>query len=245
MPETVSEVDPATADLPHLVLIPGLLCDHNLWVHQIYHLHDIVQTHVAEVSAHDNMHDMAAAVLAAAPPTFVLGALSMGGYIALEIMRQAPERVERLALMDTSARPDTPERTRRRLALIERAKAGRFRDVMPRLLPFQIHPDRQFDEVLTNTLFAMADRIGPEAFMRQESAIMNRIDSRPFLAAIKCPTLLVVGREDALTPPEVLMEIQAQIPGSRLAIIEECGHLPPIEAPQTITTLLRYWMTYG
>jgi pimeloyl-ACP methyl ester carboxylesterase len=228
-----------------LLLLPGLLCDRALWECQVRHLGDVAESQVADLSGADSVAALAASVLAAAPPRFALAGLSMGGYVAFEIMRQAPERVIKLALLDTSARPDAPETLSRRRGLIELARSGRFRGVTPRLLPLLIHPDRQFETELTGSVMAMAARVGQEAFVRQQTAIMGRPDSRPGLEVIACPTLVLGGREDALTPPSVLAEIADAIPGARYVIIEDCGHLPPLERPHAVSALLRQWLIYG
>ena len=227
-----------------LLFLPGLLCDRALGECQVRHLADIADSRVMDVTREDSVAALAASVLAGAPPRFALAGLSMGGYVAFEILREAPERVIRLALVDTTARPDTPEQQSRRRGLIGLARSGRFRGVTPRLLPLLIHPDRQSDTPLTTTVMAMAERVGQEAFVRQQTAIMGRPDSRPGLSAIGCPTLAIGGREDALTPPELLAEIAGAIPGARHVIIEECGHLPPLERPHAVSALLRQWLTY-
>jgi pimeloyl-ACP methyl ester carboxylesterase len=236
--------EPTAGTLP-LILLPGLLCDRALWDHQVRHLAEVAEPAVADLTGHDSVAALADSVLSRAPLCFALAGLSMGGYVALEIMRRAPERVLKLALVDTSARPDSPEQQSRRRGLIELARSGRFRGVTPRLLPLLIHPDRQSDGDLVNGIMGMALRVGQEAFVRQQTAIMSRPDSRPGLAAIRCPTLVVGGREDALTPPPLLAEIAAGIPGARHAIIEECGHLPPMERPHALTALLRDWLIYA
>jgi pimeloyl-ACP methyl ester carboxylesterase len=229
---------------PPLLFLPGLLCDRALWECQVRHLADLVDSRVVDLTREDSVGALAQAVLAGAPPRFALAGLSMGGYVAFEMLRQAPERVVRLALVDTTARPDTPEQVSRRRGLIGIARAGRFRGVTPRLLPLLIHPDRQSDTALTASVMAMAERVGQEAFVRQQTAIMGRPDSRPGLPAIGCPTLVIGGREDALTPPERLAEIAGAIPGARHVIIEECGHLPPLERPHAVSALLRHWLLY-
>lgn len=228
-----------------LLLLPGLLCDAVLWRHQLTNLADLVAATVADLSAADSMEALARSVLAEAPERFALAGLSMGGYVAFEIMRQAPERVTRLALLDTTARPDTAEQTERRKALIYLTQDGRFNQVMPRLLPMLIPPARRDDRALVETVVGMADRIGADAFVRQQTAIMHRSDSRPSLPAIGCPTLVLGGREDALTPPEVMAEIAAGIPGARHLIIDQCGHLSPLERPEEVTWLLRGWLLEG
>ena len=231
-------------DTPPLLFLPGLLCDRALWENQTRHLADIAESRVMDITHADSVEALAAAVLAEAPPRFALAGLSMGGYVAMEIMRRAPERVSRLALVDTTARPDSDEQRSRRRGLIALARSGKFRGVTPRLLPLLIHPDRQADHDLTTTIMSMAERVGQEAFIRQQTAIMARPDSRPGLAAVSCPALVVGGREDALTPPALVGEIADLIPGARHVIIEECGHLPPLERPHALSALLRHWMLY-
>lgn len=226
-----------------LVLIPGLLCDHALWAHQLANLDDIADMTVADVSRDDSIAGMARTVLADAPDRFALAGLSMGGYVAHEIMRRAPGKVDRLALLDTSARPDTPEQSSRRRGLIELAEKGRFKGVTPRLLPLLVHPDRQQDEPLTDAVMGMAARIGKDAFLRQQHAILGRIDSRPQLEGYAAPTLVLVGRQDALTPVAAGEEMAGLIPDATLVVIEECGHLSTMERPEQTTAALRDWLT--
>jgi pimeloyl-ACP methyl ester carboxylesterase len=240
MPAPGSEAMP---DRIPLVLIPGLLCDRALWERQIADLGDVAESSVADVTRDDSMAAMARSVLADAPETFALAGLSMGGYVAHEIMRQAPDRVTRLALIDTSAHPDTPEQRSRRRGLIELAELGRFKGVTPRLLPLLIHPDRQDDEALTAAVMDMAARVGKEGFLRQQRAILGRIDSRPYLGGYAVPTLIVVGRQDALTPPAAAEEMAERIPDAELVVIEDCGHLSTMERPDEVTGALRAWLT--
>lgn len=227
-----------------LVLVPGLLCDNRLWRHQAEHLADLADPMIADITNCASVLEMARTVLDAAPPggRFALTGLSMGGYVALEIMRIAPERISRLALLDTSARADTPERTATRRELIELSHEGRFDEVPRKLLPNIVHPDRLDDERLTSTVFAMAKAVGPEAFVRQEEAIIGRPDSREDLPSIACTTLVLCGREDALTPVRLHEEMAALIPGSRLHVIDECGHLSALERPEEVTAALREWL---
>lgn len=225
-----------------LILIPGTLCDAALWRHQIDHLGDVAEVSVADHTRHDSMAEIARAILASPPPRFALAGLSMGGFVAFEIMRQAPERVDRLALFDTSARPDAPEMVQRRHDLTQLTTIGQFKGVTPRLLPSFIHPDRLDDEALCRTITEMAERVGPEAFVRQQTANAARPDSRPGLARIVCPTLVACGRQDALTPLALSQEIAQGIPNSTLVVIEDCAHLPTLERPQAVTSLLRYWL---
>lgn len=226
-----------------LVLLPGLLCDAALWRGQIEDLADLAEPWVADLARDDSMTAMAQRVLADAPARFALAGLSMGGYVAQAIMRAAPERVLRLALLDTGARADTAEQTARRHGLIELAERGEFRGVTPRLLPLFLHPDRLSDKDLTGAVAEMAARVGKDAFLRQQRAIMSRPDGRPSLPAIKCPTLVLCGREDQLTPLELHEEIAALISGARLEIVEHCGHLSTMERPWEVSVLLRQWLT--
>lgn len=225
-----------------LVLLPGLLCDAALWAHQTTHLADLADMQVADLTQDDSMAAMAARVLRSAPPKFALAGLSMGGYVAQEVMRQGRDRVLKLALMDTSARNDTPEQSTRRHALIEMAKIGKFKGVTPRLLPLLIHKDRLTDAPLVKIVMDMAEAVGRDAFFRQQSAILGRIDSRPDLAKIECPTVVVCGRQDALTPYDLSVEIATGIRGATLVAVEDCGHLSTLEKPEAATAVLRYWL---
>ena len=225
-----------------LLLLPGLLCDAALWQHQIKALKDIADIRVADLTKQDSMSALAEAALAKAPEKFALAALSMGGYVALEIMRQAPERVTKLCLIDTSARADTDDQKKRRTMLLVMAKKGQFKGVTPRLLPMLIHPDRMEDTELTGIVMTMAERVGREAFNNQQTAILNRIDSRPTLKTIKCPVQVIGGEQDALTPPDIVTEIAHGIKGAKLALIENCGHLSPLEQPDEVTELMKEWL---
>jgi pimeloyl-ACP methyl ester carboxylesterase len=197
---------------------------------------------VPDLTQDETIAGMAARVLAEAPERFALCGLSMGGYVALEIMRQAPERVERLALLDTQARPDDAEARQRRLSLMALAEQGFFPDVTSRLLPLFIHTDRLKDESLVGTIADMARTVGKDAFLRQQRAIMGRIDSRPSLPAIACPTLVLCGRQDALTPAHLHEELAAAIADATLVILPHCGHLSPMEQPEAVTAQLRAWL---
>lgn len=225
-----------------LILLPGLLCDSILWAHQVVHLADRAAPQVANLTQDDHVAAMARRVLDHAPERFALAALSMGGYVAFEIMRQAPERVSRLCLIDTSARPDTEEQARRRRGLLALARTGKFKGVTPRLLPQLIHHDRIDEPELANAVMDMAERVGQAAFLRQQSAILARPDSRPTLASIRCPTLAICGEQDQLTPPELSQEIAAGAPNARLELIPDCGHLAPMERPERVTALMREWL---
>jgi pimeloyl-ACP methyl ester carboxylesterase len=225
-----------------LVLVPGLLCTGALWAPQLEALGDDADIAVADHTRHDSMAAIARSILEAAPPRFALAGLSMGGYVAYEIVRQAPDRVLRLALLDTGSRADTPERAAARHELIATAEREGVRRAQQILMPVLIHKSRLADRPLVETIEQMADDTGLEAFKRQQAAIMTRPDNRPFLAAIACPTLVLVGREDALTPVELSQEIAAGIPGAKLEIVPECGHLSTMEQPEAVSRALRAWL---
>lgn len=233
--------------MPHkvlepLVLIPGLMCTADLFRTQITVLGGDRDIMVADHSRSDSMAGIAADVLAAAPPRFALAGLSMGGYVALEILRRSPDRVARLALLDTSARPDLPEQSERRRELVAAAGQRGVRFVQKTLLPMLVTPATLADEALVERILAMADDTGLEGFKRQQAAIIGRPDNRLFLGAISCPTLVVVGAEDKLTPLKVAEEIRDGIAGSHLEVIGGAGHLSPLERPEEVTKALARWL---
>ena len=224
-------------------MLPGLLCDAQLWQPQVEALSDIADIWIADHSRADTMAGVARDVLADAPfACFALAGLSMGGYIALEMLRQAPQRVARLALLDTAAGADLPQQTQTRMEFIALAKRGDFARVTETLLPLLIHPSRLRERSLTDTIKSMAVNTGKGAFLRQEHAIMSRADSRALLATIACPTLVLCGRQDALTPLARHEEIAAGIEGARLEVIEDCGHLSTLERPTEVNAALRRWL---
>ena len=228
---------------PALVLVPGLLCDERLWRHQADGLSDLAgRVLVPDVTGHDSVAGMARSILRTAPERFALAGLSMGGYVSLEVVRQAPDRVEALALLDTSARPDTREQTEARLALIELARAGRFDEVWRTLLPKIVHQDRTEEPEIRSAVREMAHAVGPDGFERQEQAIIGRPDSREDLPSIYCPVLVLCGRDDTLTPPHLHEELAAGIPGAQLRQIDDCGHLSTLERPEAVTSAMRSWL---
>ena len=226
-----------------LVLVPGLLCDERLWRHQAEGLADLAdRVLVPDVTGGDSVASMARGILDTVPERFSLAGLSMGGYVALEVMRQAPDRVEALALLDTSARPDTPGQTEARLVLIELARDGRFDEVWQGLLPKIVHPDRVGDPEILSAVEGMAHAVGPGGFERQERAIIARPESRGDLSDISCPTLVLCGRDDTLTPPHLHEELADGIPGAYLIQADHCGHLSTLERPEAVTRAMRAWL---
>ena len=241
-PDPVSPERIYMSNSNNLILLPGLLCTRALWAPQIDALsgtHDIT---VPDLGQHDTIAGMAAHVLSQAPDRFSLAGLSMGGYVAFEIFRQASERVERIAFLDTSSRPDDETKRIRRQDLIDLAKRGNFKGVSPQLMPLFIHPDRAEDTVLTGIITAMAMDIGSEGFVRQQIAISSRVDSAPTLAKIKCPALVIVGEHDILTPPELAEEIAAGIKGAKLEYIAGAAHLPTLEEPEATNEVMKAWL---
>lgn len=227
---------------PALVLLPGLLCDSALWQHQIKALEADVNIIVPDLTQGDTMPDLAKTVLSMAPETFALAGLSMGGYVAMEMLRREPSRITQLALIDTSARPDTDESRRKRRGLIELAQKGDFKGVTPRLLPMLIAAMRLQDETLTKLIIDMAGRVGMEAFLNQQKAILSRIDSRPHLSLIDVPTVIICGEQDALTPPEHAEEMASYIKQAELHLIPGAGHLSPLEQPTPVNKILKKWL---
>lgn len=233
----------AETHLPTLLLLPGLLCDAALWRHQVAALRGHARCVTADLTQDATLEGMAARALDGMPDRFALAGLSMGGYAALQIMRMAPERVTALCLMDTSARADTAEQARRRRGLVALVRlGGRFRGVTPRLLPQLLHPANLADPALCQDVIAMADRVGQDAYLRQMEAILGRPDSLALLPCIRVPTLVAVGEADAMTPPDLSMEMAGAIPGAVLHTIPDAGHLPPLEQPETVSRLLQLWL---
>jgi pimeloyl-ACP methyl ester carboxylesterase len=225
-----------------IVLVPGLNCSARLYAEQIPALWGFGPVTIADHRRDDSVAAIAAHILVTAPPRFALVGLSLGGYIALAIMREAPDRVARLALLDSSARPDTAEQSERRRSMILLAKTGLFSGVPDLLFPVFVDRDRHGDEALRTIVRTMAMETGPEAFVRQQRAIMTRPDCRPQLASIRCPTLVLVGDGDELTPPALSEEIAAGIAGARLVRVPDCGHLSTLERPAEVTQALVEWI---
>lgn len=227
-----------------LVLLPGLLCDAALWEPQLSKLADVADFFVADLTDCETMGEMAASVLRNSPwKEFALAGLSMGGYVAQEIMRQAPQRVTRLALLDTRSRPELPEETKRREQFMKLARSGRgFTPVTNRMLPLVLHESRVKDAALIKVIREMAERTGVEGYIRQQKAIIARPDFRPLLPSIRCPTLVLCGRQDRLTPLENSEEMAQAIPKAKLVVIEECGHLSTLERPEFVNRAMRGWL---
>lgn len=241
MSNAMSELTSESTSLP-IVLIPGLTCTARVYAEQIPVLWQFGPVTITDHRRDDTMAAIARRILAAASPRFALAGLSMGGYIAFEIMRQAPARVAKLALLDTGSRADTPERIEWRHGLMKFAKEGRYAEIPEQAFPLYVHRKRHGDAALKQIVRDMAEATGVEAYLRQQQAILSRPDSRPGLAAITCPTLVLVGEGDEATPPELAREIADGIPGSRLVSIPDSGHLSTLEQPRAVNKALVEWL---
>lgn len=227
----------------NLILLPGSLSDEQVWHHQIAELSDLCEIHAPHFAACDCLDTMARAALAEAPERFALVGFSMGGRVAIEMMRLAPERIERLALVSASVHPLAAGEAEKRQPLIDLA----YRDGMEALakawLPRIVHPSRIKDEAFMHFLTEMACRFTPKEYECEVRALLNRPDARPVLAAITCPTLILVGRNDPLSTPERNLDLAARIPHAELVIFEDCGHFPMLEAPESMSAALRHWLS--
>ncbi|WP_312597317.1 alpha/beta fold hydrolase [Brevundimonas sp.] len=226
-----------------LVLIPGLACTAEMFAPQIAALSPRRPVSAASTLKGDGMAQMAAAILREAPPRFALGGASMGGYIAFEVLRQAPERVERLALISTTARPDAPEQTVQRQNLIDRVEAGELETLLLEVSPRLVHPLHKDDRALIDTQVRMGLEIGADGFVRQQKASIARVDSRPDLPGIRIPTLVLVGDRDPLTPPIRSREMADVLSDAHLVIVPECGHASTLEQPQAVNAALEEWLS--
>ncbi|MED3726324.1 alpha/beta hydrolase [Priestia filamentosa] len=226
-----------------LILIPGTLCDNRLWGHQRRYLSDIAEVNICEVTKGDSISSLAHSILEKAPEKFALAGLSLGGIISLEIMRLAPERVIKLALLDTNPNPPHPDQIATWERFINMANNGQFLDItITHLLPILIHPDRKKDETLVSTIIDMARQIGKDGYINQLKAVMTRSDQRSILSTIACPTIVLVGKEDMVCPVHMSEFLTESIPTARLEIVDYSGHLITLEQPEKVSALLRGWL---
>ncbi len=230
-------------DKTTLILLPGQLCDEALWDSQVRALSDIAHVVVADLTLDDSVGAMAERVLTGAPARFAVCGLSLGGYVAFEVMRRAPDRVTYLGLMNTSARPDEVHQAELRQRRVTAARIGTFKGVTPHFLPSIVSPANAANPAIADVVLAMTERVGRVAFERQQMAAITRPDCRDLLPAIAVPTLVIGGREDRVTPPALQEEIAAGIPSAQLMILENCGHLAPLEQAETVTQAMRRWLS--
>jgi pimeloyl-ACP methyl ester carboxylesterase len=230
------------ADPLPLIMVPGLLCSARLYVPQLPALWPFGSVTIADHRRDDSVEHVARRILDAAPERFALAGLSHGGYVAFAVVRAAPERVARLALLDTQARPDSEEAKLGRRKLMGMAEAGKLNDVIELLTAKFLSAAHQKDPRLRQIVRDMAHDTGVDGFLNQQRAIMGRPDSRPLLGSIKCPTLVLVGDADTLTPLDLSKEMAGGIPGAKLAVIPDCGHLSTIEQPDAVNAALIDWL---
>ncbi|HEU5087240.1 MAG TPA: alpha/beta fold hydrolase [Roseiflexaceae bacterium] len=232
-------------DIP-LILLPGTLCDARLWAAQVTGLSSERTVQVGDLTRDRSIAAMAARVLAVAPPRFALAGLSLGGIVALEIVRRAPQRVERLALLSTTARPPSAGQVEQWRLFATLARAGRLDEVVrEQLLPKLVSASRLHCPQITTTVAAMAEAVGPDAYLRQLAALETRIDSRPQLGQIACPTLVLAGEADVICPPELHAELAVGIPEAQFMRLPDCGHLSALEQPARVTEVLSAWLAAG
>ncbi|MFI4869124.1 MAG: alpha/beta fold hydrolase [Steroidobacterales bacterium] len=232
---------------PVLLLLPGLMCDRAVWADQVRDLSVDADCRVPGYGALDSIAAMAGAVLRAAPPQFALAGHSMGGRVALEILRGAPQRVTRLMLLDTGwqARPNNEsgaaeEQQRRRL--VDLAYAGGMRAMGREWVRGMVHPRRLQDTALIERILDMLDRQTPDTFAAQIRALLDRPDAGDVLSSIACPTTLVCGRQDAWSPLARHEAMATQIPRCHMEVVEECGHMSTMEQPSQVSALMRRWL---
>lgn len=225
-----------------IVLIPGLLCDDSVWTAQAAALRAFADVVIADCTTQDSLAAMARDALALRPGPLVVIGHSMGARVALEMVRQAPDRVVRLALLDTGAHPRRDGEEATRQVLLDLADRDGMAALADRWLPPMVHEARAGDAALMEPLRAMVMRATPALHHRQIKALLDRPDARPLLPAIACPTLVMVGRQDRWSPLAQHEEIAAAIPGARLVVIEDSGHMSTVEQPDRVTAALVDWL---
>jgi pimeloyl-ACP methyl ester carboxylesterase len=225
-----------------LLFLPGLLCDGRVWAQQARAFGSRDPVVIDGYGFADRLDKMARVALDRAPSTFSLVGHSMGARVALEIYRLVPERVERLALLDTGVHPPSAQEARKRHALLALGRAEGIDRLVDEWLPPMVGPAARRDPELMAELKAMSVKGGTERYAVQIEALLHRPDYRQMLAAIRCPTLVGVGRQDEWSPVEQHEEIAAAIPGSELVIFEDCGHMAPVEAPDQVNLALERWL---
>lgn len=228
--------------LEPLVLLPGMMCDGRLFEAQIAAFSHERAVMVAPLTGADTMAALASAVLANAPPRFALAGLSMGGIVAMEVIRQAPERISRLALLDTNALADPPEMAATRKAQVEKVLSGGLRSVMRNDLKPNYLTDGPYRETILNLCMDMAEKLGPKIFVDQSAAVQHRPDQCDTLKSVGVPSLLLCGEDDRLCPASRQEFMHALIPGSKLAVIPGAGHLPTLEQPEHTNRKLKEWL---
>jgi pimeloyl-ACP methyl ester carboxylesterase len=224
---------------PTLLLLPGLLCDKTIWREEADSLRELADIAIPDFRYVRSIEAMARVALDMAPERFSLAGHSLGGRVALEIFRMAPHRVDRLAVMDTGVHPRSAGEEAKRQELIDLARSSGMRALAARWLPPMLHPDHM---AMLEPLTEMVERSTPATFENQQRALLDRPDARPVLSKIQCPALVLCGRQDAWSPVAQHEQIAADIPHSRLIIVEDSGHMAPFEQPEAVTSALRDWL---
>ena len=225
-----------------VVFLPGMMCDHRLFAPQIAVVGQDRQVTVGDITRHETIQSLAAHVLETAPESFALCGLSMGGIVAMEIIRQAPQRIERLALLDTNPLAELPEMQARRTPQIAQVKAGKLRDVMRDEMKPNYLAEGPNKQTILDLCMDMAQDLGPDVFVRQSKALRSRPDQRATLKTVRVPTLILCGHEDRACPVERHELMHKLILHSTLTIIEQAGHLPTLENPNETTVALSRWL---
>ncbi len=238
---------PEPARTSTLILIPGLLCDATVWPSQRAALEDLADVRVAEHGLHDTLPGIAQSILATAPPRFAVAGHSMGGRIALEIFRAAPERLIGMALMDTGHKPVPAgkageEEAAGRYALLATARRDGMRAMGRLWVQGMVHPSRLGDAALIDGILDMFESKSPELYAAQIHALLNRPDGAPLLPLIHCPTLVLCGHDDSWSPVQRHREIAAAIPRSTFVDIPNCGHMSTLERPDAVNVAMRAWL---
>lgn len=222
----------------NLLLLPGMMCDERLWKRQIEALD--VNCFVADLMSHDDIPEMAKAILDMAPDSFAAAGLSMGGIVAFELWRRAPQRITHLALLDTNPHADTADKRTMRMDQVQQVLSGQLRKLATESLkPAYLAKVNRDDQELLDEILAMAMDAGEAVFRQQSFALQDRADSVATLGTITCPTTVMCGAEDHICPPAYHELMAERIPGARLIIIENCGHLATIEQPDIVTQELQ------
>lgn len=218
------------------------MCDAAVWEHQCANLSDLARIVVPDFRGFDSLTSMAEHVQASAPGSYAVAGHSMGGRVALELFNLAPDRVTRLALLDTGVHPKTAGEEEIRQVYIDLAKQGGMQAVASKWITPMLHPNRIGDKDLIGRITAMVDRTTVEEFMGQIHALLNRPDASPYLPQIQCPTLLLAGRHDTWSPPDQHEAMLKKISHASLIIINYAGHMAPMERPEAVTNALRDWL---
>jgi len=225
-----------------LVLLPGMMCDGRLYGPQIAAFSGRMPIHLAPLTAHDTVEGLAADILASAPPRFALAGLSMGGIVAMEVVRQAPGRIDRLALLDTNPRAELEEIRQRREPQIEKVRAGALKEIMRDELKPNYLANGPLRQDVLDICMVMALDLGPEVFERQSRALQRRPDQQDTLKSVTCPTLILMGAEDRLCPRDRHELMHELIEGSTFEIIDRAGHLPTLEQPDAVNAAFKTWL---